>query len=232
MIRINILTKKYFDVFLFYEVKLNRIEILLFFIIEYLIKKKQHETLVLYIKTLYITTFLSLPQLLNHKETSVRILIILVNKQTGHKPLKIVNMESIPHLVSNVINVNGDTDLIFKEEHVFKMSGIVLNIPDKINHNVHNVFKDTYCLTTSVTEVLGFVKNTIMSLIHVKNVSQDTFYKTQNASLPLVKVVNTETLMDTVLKETLLVVNNTFHHQENAKSANSTTGKIQQQNNA
>ena len=51
-------------------------------------------------------------------------------------------MESTLHSELNALNVRQVTDLTVKEDHAFKMYGIVLNIPDKINLNVHYVFQD------------------------------------------------------------------------------------------
>lgn len=99
---------------------------------------------------------------------------------TGHQSLKIATMESTPHLEINASNANPDTDLIHKEDHVFKMCGTVLSTTGKISHNVHYVSQDMFWPIISVTDQLDFVKNTITSLIYAKNASPNTFYKTLN----------------------------------------------------
>lgn len=71
-------------------------------------------------------------------------------------------MESTLPLERNALNAKLASDLMDKEDHAFKMCGIVLNIPNKINLNVHNVFQDMCWSIISVTKLLDFVKDSII----------------------------------------------------------------------
>jgi hypothetical protein len=92
-------------------------------------------------------------------------------------------------------NANGDSGLILSKDRAFKMYGTALSMADKINPNVHNVFKGMYWVIISATKILEFAKNTIISMIHAYNASPHTLCKTINASPSPVKAANIETMM-------------------------------------
>lgn len=107
-------------------------------------------------------------------------------------------MVSILQEYPDAYNANGDSDSILSKDHAFKMYGTALSMADKINPNVHNVFKGIYWAIISATKILEFAKNTITSMIHAYNASPHILCKTINASLFPAKAVNIETMMVTV----------------------------------
>ena len=71
-------------------------------------------------------------------------------------------MESTLHSEQDVLNAKLVSDLMDKEDHASKMCGIALNIPNKTNLNVHNVFQDMIWPITSVIKLLDFAKDSII----------------------------------------------------------------------